>query len=218
MKIAVVSASLGGFDRPTTHATQDMLHDYYYFNDDNFPARFNSMTPRLQAKIPKFFAWQMVPGYDYYLWLDGNITMTAHNSLRTFYEACQDHDIAALKHPRRDSVRWEARYTQRGLNEGSRYLHGRYAGEHLADQMKEIQADEQFEDNLLVNGGMFMYRNTPEVQKMMKEWWYHNSRYCTQDQVSFAYVLKKSGLRVRVIPEIYNHCSFLGHRGHVRHN
>lgn len=213
-KIAVVSASLGGFDTPTEHVPQSMPHDYFTFTDEDFPPRFNSMTPRLQAKIPKCFGWQMVPDYDYYLWIDGNLTLTSRESLKYFYDNCQGYDIVVLKHPRRDTVRWEGGYLRRGLKEQSRYLVGRYANECLAEQMAEIESDKDFVDDILVNGGVFMYRNTPEVHKMLKEWWYHISRYLIMDQCSFAYALRKSGLRINIRPITYNDCPYLAHRGH----
>lgn len=215
MKIAVISANSGGFDNGTKHVPQSLPYDYFMFNDENFPPRFNSMTPRLQAKIPKCFGWQMAPGYDYYLWIDGNLALTSRDSLKYFYDNCQNYDVVALQHPRRNTVKWEARYLQRGLKLGSRYMVGRYTNEWVDEQMTEINADKDFVDDILVNGGVFMYRNTPEVQQMLKEWWYHISRYLIMDQCSWAYVLKKSGLRVNALPIIYNDCPYLAHRGHI---
>lgn len=215
-KIAVVSTSLGGFDKPAKHVPQSVPHDYFMFTDENFPPRFNSMTPRLQAKIPKCFGWQMVPGYDFYLWVDGNLNLTSRDSLKYFYDNCQNYDIVALQHPRRTTVRWESRYLRRGLKLGSRYLMGRYENEWLPEQMAEIEADKDFVDDILVNGGVFMYRNTPEVQQMLKEWWYHISRYLIMDQCSFSYVIKKSGVRINIRPDIYNDCPYLSHGGHLR--
>lgn len=216
-KIAMITASLGGFDKLEPHVPQSLDYDYFLFTDENFPHRFNSMTPRLQAKIPKFFGWQMAPGYQYYLWLDNNLTLKSPNSLKYFFDNCQDHDIVVLKHPRRNTVKWEERYLQRGLQQQSKYLIGRYENELLEEQMAEINADPHFVDDLLVIGGVFMYRNTPKVQKMLKEWWYHVSRYLIMDQCSFAYVLKKSGLKINVRPDVYNDCPYLRHKGHVRH-
>jgi hypothetical protein len=218
-KVAAITANLGGFDKEMEHVPQSLLHDKFVFTDENFPPRFNSMTPRLQAKIPKCFGWQMAPGYDFYFWIDGNLTMTHPDTIKYFYDNCQGYDIVVLKHPRRNSARWEGRYLRRGLKLNSRYLLGRYEGEWLADQMAEIEGDKDFVDDILVNGGAFMYRNTAEVQKMLKEWWYHMSRYLIMDQCSFAYVLKKSGLRINIRPDdLYNNTPYLSHRGHIHHN
>ncbi len=217
-EIAMITASLGGFDKPMPYTPQSIGYDYFSFTDENFPPRFNAMTPRLQAKIPKCFGWQMVPDYDYYLWIDGNFKFSIPDSLKYFYDNCQDYDIVVLKHPRRTSVDWESRYLQRGLKEQSIYLIGRYENELLSEQMAEINANPDFIDDLLVCGGVFMYRNTAKVRRMLKEWWYYVSRYHIMDQCSFAYVLKKSGLRINALPDKIYDCPYLASRGHVRHS
>lgn len=218
-KIAVVSAILGGIDDPPMHADQTLEHDYYLFTDKSFPPRFNSMTPRLQAKIPKCFGWQMAPGYDYYLWVDGSLTLDSPDSLKYFYDNCQDSDVVVLKHPSRTSIYWEYRYNWRGLfaNATSNYLTGRYANEFIDEQMKQIKADKAYKDDLLINGGIFMYRNTPPVQAMLKEWWYHISRFLIMDQCSWPYVLKKSEVRFNVLPDDYHDSPYIKHRRHRLH-
>jgi hypothetical protein len=91
----------------------------------------------------------------------------------------------------------------------------RYTNEWVDEQMAEIEGDKDFVDDILVNGGIFMYRNTPEIQKMLKEWWYHVSRYLIMDQCSFAYVLKKSGVKMNIRPVIYNDWKYLHQQGHI---
>jgi hypothetical protein len=60
-----------------------------------------------------------------------------------------------------------------------------------------------------------MYRNSPKAQEMLKEWWYHTSRYHSIDQLSFPFVLGESGLKVTVIP--YRHMK-VAYIKHVRKN
>ncbi|OHA87802.1 MAG: hypothetical protein A3A96_00550 [Candidatus Zambryskibacteria bacterium RIFCSPLOWO2_01_FULL_39_39] len=218
-KIAVISANLGGMDKTISNAPQSLPYDNFMFTDSNFPPRFNAMTPRLQAKIPKIFGWQMAPDYDYYLWLDSTLSLSNTDSLKYFYDNCQCYDIVVFKHPTHPNVRQEARYTRKGLkqqskNLGSKYIIARYENELLKEQMEEIEADKDFVDDFLVNGGAFMYRNTKGVQNMLKEWWYHTSRYIIQDQISFAYVLKKSGLKINLKSDNITDCTFLTSKGH----
>lgn len=204
----VLTTSLGGFDRVAQSVPQSITHDFYQYDE---PLRSKSMTPRLQAKIPKFFGWQLKPDYDFYVWLDGNLSFATPNALEYLLDAIQDHDVVVLRHPYRDTIWWEYRYNWRGLhnNAPSNYLRSRYVNELLDEQIAVIKADKDYLDDLLVLGGIFVYRNTPEVQKMLKEWFYHVSRYLVMDQLSWAYVLKKSGLRVNVLPDIYNDCKWL---------
>jgi hypothetical protein len=219
VKTLVVSANLGGFDKDLDHEPQSMSCDYFNFTDKNFPLRDKSMTPRLQAKIPKCFAWQLKPGYDYYLWIDGNLRLSHPDSLKYFYDAIKGYDVVVLQHPTHDTIHWEYRYNHRGLhsNAPSNYLRERYTDEFLDEQYEVIKNDKDYKDDLLVNGGIFMYRNTPEVQKMLKEWWYHISRYLIMDQMSWAYVLKKSGLKINILPDVFNDCPWLENRRHKLH-
>jgi hypothetical protein len=106
------------------------------------------------------------------------------------------------------------RYLRKGLREKSLYLVTRYDNELWQEQYDEICKDKDYVDDLLVIGGIFMYRNTPAVQQMMKEWWFHNSRYNIQDQISFAYVLKKSGIKFKVLDIDYTKWEMIKHIKH----
>ena len=213
--IAVASASLGGFDKTVAHEPQTLPHETYSWKDDNFPPRDKSMSPRLQSKIPKCFAWQLAPNHETYLWLDGNIKLTRPDSLQHFVDELGDNDFLVLRHPTRPNIRQEVRYTRKGIKQESLYMLGRYPNELLAEMYKIVENDKDYVDDLLAIGGVFMYRNTPAVQNAMKEWWYYISRYIVQDQLSFAYVLKKSGIKLKVIDEDFNNSPFIKL---VRHN
>lgn len=220
MKIALLSANLGGVDKEHDHVSQSISYDYFGLNDENFPPRSKAMMPRLQAKIPKFFGWQLFPGYDYYMWLDGSIALAHEDAIKYFkdsMECCGGHDIVVLRHPRRPNIRQEARYLRKGLREQSKYLVARYDGEWTPEQIKQIDKDRHYVDDLMVNGGVFMYRNNRKVRAMFKEWWYQTSRYSVFDQIAFAYVLKKSGLNINIRPDVYNNCPWLKDIGHKYH-
>ena len=213
--VALVTTSLGGFDKLTQHEPQSLDYDLYRYEE---PLRDKSMTPRLQAKIPKMFAWQLYPDYQFYMWLDGNLRLKNKDSLRYFLDNCRDYDVVVLQHPSRNTIHWEYRYNWRGLhnNKPSSYLQRRYINELLDEQYEVIKSDNDYVDNLLVNGGVFMYRNTEKVQQTLKEWWYHVSRYLIMDQLAWAYVLKKSGLRVSVLTDIFNDCPWIEDSRHAK--
>ena len=87
IKIAVLTANLGKFDTDVENVKQ-ILHDdmemtFHRFTDENFPP-ITGLTPRFQYRIPKMFGWQMMPNYDYYLWLDGSMSLQDPTGLRWF--------------------------------------------------------------------------------------------------------------------------------------
>lgn len=216
MKILVTSANLGGMDKMKDHAPQSVPYDYHIFNDTNFPPRSKAMTPRLQARLPKCFSWQIKPGYDAYMWIDANLQLKHPDSLKHFLKALDGHDVVALRHHRRPNIRQEVRYIRKGINQQSRYVVGRYEGELLKEQYKVIQDDPDYEDTDLLLSGVFIYRNTPQVQQALREWWYHITRYHIVDQLGFVYSLKKAGLKINMLDDLYNDCWYLGVSRHGR--
>lgn len=211
---AVVTSRLGEFDKPLDHQPQSLPVDYFTYNE---PLRDKSLTPRLQAKIPKMFAWDLYPGYEYYLWLDGNLRLAHTDSLIHLVDELGDNDLLVLQHPDRDTIWWEYRYNWRGLNNNapSNYLTKRYTNELLDEQMQVIKESDHL-DNLLVNGGVFLYRNTQEVQLMLKDWFYHVTRYLIMDQLAFPYVIKQSGIKYKVLPDVFRDCWWLENTRHAK--
>ena len=86
----------------------------------------------------------------------------------------------------------------------------------LDEQIRVIRKDKEYKDDLLLLSGMFMYRNIPKVQKALKEWWHHITRYHVVDQLAFPYVIKKFGLKLNKLPDKCGECWYLKSHGHKR--
>jgi hypothetical protein len=210
MNIAFVSCNLGSIDlnMQSLHVLQSVKTDFYYFTEENFPLRDTSMCPRLQAKLPKMLAWDMIPEYDLYIWADSCITLSKENSISWMIEQLADKDIAFFRHQDgRNSLKEELDFMENHMNGNSGdkyamdYLNERYATEPIQEQVKRYLSDVSFIDDKLYSAGMFIYRNSKEVQETLKEWFYHCSRFSIQDQLSLPYVLQKSNLKVKCIDE-----------------
>lgn len=215
MKIAVISASLGGFDEPQAHEPQSIEHDYFFYNDESFLPRKHTLAPRMWAKIPKMFGWQLNPGYDYYLWIDGNQKLAHADSLKYFLDNCQGYDVVFTRHPKRPNIRQETRVMRKG-NRQQPYYRQRYGGEREEELYSLIANDKDYVDDTLLSGGMFIYRNTPEVQAALKDWWYYVTRYHVNDQLSLPYVLYKSGLKLNILEDDIRDSWFIKGIAHSR--
>lgn len=207
MRVLVVSANLGNFDTRIGHVRQiaygDDEIDYHCFTDDDFPPRINSMTSRLQARIPKMTAWQMMPDYDYYLWIDASCRLNDPKAVQWFMEQLGVADIAVLKHPHRNTVGEEADYLRERLllesqGEKQEYLLPRYGGERLEAQMAVIN-----EDYPLYASTVFIYKNDTPARDLLSIWWMHISLYHSIDQLSLPAAIERSGAKVNVIDENY---------------
>ena len=217
LKVAVITANLGGFDPIFEYVKQSVEYDFYRFTDENFPPRKCAMTPRMQARIIKCFAWQMVPGYDVYIWVDGSCSLWHEDSVKWFIEQLGDADVAFFKHPDRDTIQQEADFLKKRMGKGSRYVLSRYDGELIDEQLAEIFSDGHYVDDRLIASTAFVYRNVPCVRDLLKEWWYHISRYHIIDQLALPYVLYHSACSVNIINEKYGEIPYLTYTRKMTH-
>lgn len=195
-KTLVVSASLGGFDSQRQHEKQSVECTFTHFDDDNFPPRFNSLTPRLQARIPKMFAWDMVRGYEYYLWVDSSCRLSDKDSVKWFLEQLGDNDIAVFKHPHRKTIQEEADYLKHRLDINCPYITPRYENEDIDGQLEHVDPHAQ-----LFASTAFIYRQSQKVFDALRYWWGDTTRFHSIDQLSLPYAIR--GLKVSVIDENY---------------
>lgn len=202
-KITIITANMGGFESQKVFSGQTEEVDHHNFTDENLPPRYLSMTPRMQARIPKIFGWQMAPDYDIYIWVDSSLSLLNEDSVKWFLKQLGDADMAFFKHPDRSTIQEEHDFIKHKLEFGGPYLKKRYTNELLAEQLAEIKADKDYVDDLLIASSAFVYRNNSKVQEMMKEWWYHTSRYHSVDQLGLPYALKKSGCKFNIIEDNY---------------
>jgi len=213
MRTAIITANTNNFEKDFKYVDQSIPVDFYLFNDENFPPRYKAITPRLQSKIPKMFGWQLAPGYDYYIWVDGSFALSP-DTAKWALDQCKD-DAAFLKHPYRNTIQEENDFIKERIQRAAdrkspnRYTYRRYFHELFDEQMTEIQSDKGFIDNLLIASGFFIYKNNEKVHNLMKEWWYFTSRYNLVDQLSLPYAIYKSGCKVTIINEDFMNTPYL---------
>ena len=207
-KILVVSASLGNFEsRPKAHADQilpaGITGHSFRFDDSNYPLRINACHPRLQAKIPKMLAWEYFPGYDYYLWIDGLITLSDRSTLATIIDLMNSDELLVVRHPERSSIREEYLYMEGLMKQGSIYLLERYRNEPMRDQISSYLENRGFEDNKLYAGFYFCYSGKLPLSKPLffRDWFYECARWSIQDQLSLPFLIWKHQIKVKEVDQ-----------------
>lgn len=217
MRVCVHTANLGGFDvvqPPVAQLGVEMT--YRVFTDAEFPPRPRSLSRRLQARIPKMFGWDLLPGYDAYFWIDASLQLSRPDSVAWFLEQLENRDMVVFRHPHRSSAKEEADFLRAKLAAGNHYILTRYAGEDLDGQMNAI-TDGRFVDDRLYATGAFLYRPTIWVTGALRLWWEHTSRFHCIDQLSFPYAIESSRVNVTVLDEdIYraSHLAWTRPHGH----
>jgi hypothetical protein len=200
---AIISATFNGFDSP--HEWEKQPANVFRYTEDNFKLRTH-LTPHAQSKIPKCFGWDLEKGYDYYLWVDSCYELYK-GATEFLLKELGDNDILVFPHPFNKTVKEEYEFLKRELPK-SKYLQKRYTGE-LLDELWE-----RVDDGPIYHAAIFAYKNTPEVQKALKEWWYYSSRFHLDDQISWPTVLKD--LKVKVMDkkiEEYPYWKYRRHNG-----
>ncbi len=213
MKIAIISANLGSYDRkaewPIIMAPAGVSFDFHCFDDRNLPPRPLAMTSRLEAGIPKWWGWQMRPGYDAYIWIDASCAPNAH-AVEFFLDHLGDNQIAAFQHPERRTIREEFDFmVARMARPGETYLNARYRGEWLREQYEYIAADHAYRDDRLYATTAFIYRPRPAIREAFQAVWVAKARWLLHDQLMFPYALHSRRCHVSVIEENYLKCEAL---------
>lgn len=198
MNIAILQANLGNFDNPVDPVAQKVKgHNvvFHRWTDENFP-QIADLPGRFQYRIPKLFGWEMLPGYDYYIWLDGGISFKRDDSAQYYLDQLGDNDIAFFHHPQRHTIKAEVDHIEEYLQKGNKYITPRYKGGLHKEQYEVIKASEGFIDNKLWASTTFIYKSNEQVWHMMMDWWLFQSRYYTCDQVVLPWVLWKHKMKV----------------------
>lgn len=205
MRICILSANLGSFDNTVEPVEQELpegveVIDYHCFTDEDFPP-ITGLTPRLQYRIPKYFGWEMKPGYDYYIWLDGAVSLQRPDSVTWYLDQLSIGDMAFFKHPTRRNIRQEVAHIEEHLKLGKPYITARYKNGLHKEQMAKIMAAKTYRDDKLYASTAFIYKNNARVQSLMHDWWFYQSRYFTCDQVVLPWLIDQWGIQVKVLGE-----------------
>lgn len=213
MRVAVISANLGAYDRSVEWVEQRVAAgvtvDIHRLTDETFPTRALAMTSRLQCGIPKMCGWELFPNYDAYLWVDASRGLLREDTVAWFLERAGDAELLLFLHPERKTIREEYDFIKaRMARAGETYLNSRYAGEWLDEQYAAV-CKPWYTDNRLYASTAFLYRPTLAVRKTLQHWFYMKARYLLHDQLALPFVVREHGCHVRELSESVYGCEHL---------
>jgi len=223
-RIAVVTAVAGGKDVLRDPTVETGGADFFAFTDRPLPELKVWQTrplplwsddpkygPRRNAKIPKVIPELLLPGYDYFVWIDGNVDLLMRPDVlcRELLDE-RGAEFAALPHRLRDCVYDEARAViQWGLDHPAL----------VRAQMREYRRRGHPRHGGLFELMFILRRNTVACRRLSLSWLEQISRYSSRDQLSFPVALR--GQQIAFAPITPGHCldnPYIKLRGHeVKH-
>jgi hypothetical protein len=162
-------------------------HDWFHI-PDRVPS---GVSPRLAAKYPKLFPWSWLPpGYDRSIWIDGTVRVTSDRFVADRAASMlSDIGLGMWRHPERQDI-----YTEAIVSMGF----PKYVDQPLAAQVGHYIDEGMPTDfglwacGVIVRDAASPFR--PVVDDLMSKWLQEIDRWSIQDQLSFPYVLWKSGI------------------------
>lgn len=204
-KVRVITADFGkhisnyNYQLPY-QITKNYDVEYVCYTDKNTASRSLSLHPRLKSKIPKMLDWVENPA-DFYIWFDSKFKIKSNTLVDDMVNSLGDHDIQIFKHPHRKNIKSEIEYLENEMNVlNNTYLIDRYEGERTKSQYEFYIEDPNFVDDKFFSMGFFIYSKNLIENKdhnLMTDWFFHNSYWSVQDQISFPYLLHKHKTKYR---------------------
>lgn len=207
IKIAIYTVSTGKYDDVKEPIYIDKNIDYFVFTEQNvrensiwkkkcMPEKIKDLPSLDQARYIKTHPHEFFQGYDYSMFIDGNIRITC-DVKPLFYTMIDSNKVIAIhKHQVRNCIYDEAKAI---------YAAGKASKNMLKAQMKKYKKDGfptnygLFETNILIRK-----HNDIECKNIMNDWWNEMNTWTKRDQLSFTYSLWKNNKKADYILSLGN--------------
>ena len=218
-KIAVVTAIFGDYDNlktPPLNGDFDDKVDWFCFTENpslssvHWNIIYTSYPPLDIYKDKEYMVYKnmmiakdynlmmhrisLLHNSEYYIWIDGSVSLrpTFLTNIFRILSSTTDCKLIHFQHSVRNTVHDE--------------LLASTSMQKYKDQPLKAQYDhyvkEGFPDTTgLFENTVFVRKNDPSINKMMEMWWMHNLNYSYQDQISYPFVLWKTGVTPYVLYE-----------------
>ena len=202
-KIAVITASLGSLDLYNPTDFLDTVDYHAFVSKDKVGVKDNwirheapifsvidDFEKRRTAKFPKVLPQLVLPGYEYYIWIDCTNKLSVEPDI-LIKKYLKDTDIACFKHQLNNCAYAEIQTCSRA---GVEYPE-------LLSKTKQFLESEKFPKNKgLTENTCRIQRNTAQMTTMGLMWWELICKYSSRDQLTLPYVIWKLGIKVAIMP------------------
>jgi hypothetical protein len=212
MKIAVVTAIFGGKDTQKPFAAQSVPCDYFCFTEANSPVPLPNLPDRLKAKYFKLQMHRVLPGYDAYVWIDGNVEVTSPDFVKAMTDGLEG--IRIQRHHERQTIGDEIDFILRSDNV---YLLTRYGAQPLQQEYEWYLEQGMPENAPLYSCNIFSYNwgQWGGNNLFFNDWWSLCIEWSWFDQSAFSYLASLPSYYKNVDPialgPMFNNPNFVLH-------
>ena len=199
-KIAIYTCIIGGYDKLLQPAAVREGFDFICFvgkgektgeRDGVWAIRelpFESDSRTLTARYPKMHPHELLPEYDFSLWIDGNISIESEAIYGIIREKIEGGvEFSGMQHPSRDCIYAEAEKCR-----DMRYIsYFKLALLHTIYMFSGIRRH----SGLMEANVIFRKHNSERIVQFDNLWWEKVLHLCRRDQLSQMLVLHKCGLK-----------------------
>ena len=196
MKIALITANIGGIDEIHAPVKQKEDYEFIYITENTLPFPLPNFNNRMKGKYFKTQPHTFLD-HDIFIWLDSSVEIIDGTFITWVKEKLKDHEFVCSLHPERDNVYDEIAYITTMMSSGNKYLLERYAGQPFEQEKLFYVGSGMF--GPLYNGWFYATRNNHRVNKVLNEWWELIVRYTNFDQTQLSFVLWSHNVKVNVV-------------------
>ena len=204
----ITSILYAGFDEHS-RASSSTLQSWNYVS-----AKKANLSGMMEAKYIKMHMIEMQPEFDYYVWADGSIVF---DDLRFVEQCCDGAEATFIRHPKRKTVQEEYDFCCDQISDGNEYVSKRYSILPMQNLMGYITSfSKKYESIDLMCGGLFVVKNTPNVQRALATWWSCVQHFSVQDQLSLGFSFLQNCVSIRDMGIELNNNQFFHLENHLK--
>lgn len=198
MKIALMTANIGGIDDVYPPAKQTQPYELFYYTENTLPFQLPNLDNRMKGKYFKTQAHKFLD-HELFIWIDGSIEITDGHFITWILEHLQDHDIVISKHDERLNVYDELNHIINKMKIGSPYLLKRYFKQPFKAELDFYKSQKLPKDFPLYKCNFFARWNNNFINEVFDIWWDITLRYTNFDQAAFSYAAWKTNCKIKDI-------------------
>ena len=196
MKIALITASIGGFDSIKEIPNQTIPYELIRVEEKDLieikgDARHKAKFPKMQTHL--FTDASII------IWIDGSVQVVSNTFVEYMVQQVQGNDIAIGKHNVRNCAYEEIDYCCAEIMKGNEYLKRRYDMDTLLDMKKYLKSVNFEENKGLYSCGIFVRKNNNVTNAMFDLWWKSEKLWQTNDQPMFVHLANQLKLKINII-------------------